>query len=130
MTFARARCRSDRREKSGKRSVYTPLPQTGVILDVDIVNGLLILTVATMVTNLPFGYWREGVRRFSPAWFAAVHAAVPIVVALRLMLGVEWRLATLPLLLIAYFAGQLLGAHWRRRMKSRASEDAPGNHTA
>lgn len=93
-------------------------------------NGLLILTVATMVTNLPFGYWREGVRRFSPAWFAAVHAAVPIVVALRLMLGVEWRLATLPLLLIAYFAGQLLGARWRRRRKSRASEDAPGNHTA
>lgn len=78
-------------------------------------NEVLALAAATVLINLPFGYWRAGVRKFSPAWFVAVHAAVPLIAMLRYALAVEWRLATLPILLIAYFLGQTLGARWRRR---------------
>jgi hypothetical protein len=78
-------------------------------------TALTLLTVTIFVINLPFGYWREGVRRFSPAWFVAVHAAVPLVVALRIWLGIDWSWSTLPLLVAAYFAGQTVGARLRRR---------------
>ncbi|MGB5590911.1 MAG: hypothetical protein WBN31_08210 [Gammaproteobacteria bacterium] len=85
-------------------------------------TNLGILLLATLILNLPFGYWREGVRKFSPAWFVAVHAAVPLIVLLRLGLGVEWKLLHLPFMIAAYFGGQTLGARLRRR---RTNDDEP-----
>jgi hypothetical protein len=76
---------------------------------------LAALVTGIFLINLPFGYWRAGVRKFSPAWFVAVHAAVPLIVLMRIGLGVEWRLATLPVFVFAYFAGQAAGARWRGR---------------
>ena len=75
----------------------------------------ILLLLFVFVVNLPFGYWREGVRKFSAAWFVAVHAAVPIVILGRMFLGVEWRLADLTCMVAAYFGGQFLGARLRRR---------------
>jgi hypothetical protein len=66
-----------------------------------------------MLINLPFGYWRAGVRKLSIRWFVAVHAAVPLVVGLRVVSGLGWRLATVPLMVGAYFTGQLLGGRAR-----------------
>jgi hypothetical protein len=40
---------------------------------------------AVVLLNLPFGYWRAGSARFSRAWFFAVHAPVPFVIAIRLL---------------------------------------------
>jgi len=82
-------------------------------MDPTLACALAIL--ATLVINLPFGYWRAGVRKFSPAWFVAVHAAVPMVVALRLALGIPFRWALFPLFVLAYFAGQTAGARLRAR---------------
>jgi hypothetical protein len=45
----------------------------------------LLLTVALAV-NVPLGMWRRGMRRFSPAWFVAIHASIPLLIALRLAL--------------------------------------------
>ena len=33
-----------------------------------------------LLLNLPFGYWRAGVARFSRGWFLAVHVPVPFVI--------------------------------------------------
>lgn len=71
--------------------------------------------VATFLVNVPFGHWRAGVRKFSPAWFVAVHAAVPIVIALRHALGLPFRWVMLPLFVAAYFGGQTVGARLRDR---------------
>jgi hypothetical protein len=76
---------------------------------------LSLVLLFTLVLNLPFGYWREGVKKFSVAWFAAVHAAVPLVVGARLLLGIEFQWINLPLMVAAYFAGQTIGARLRRR---------------
>ena len=81
--------------------------------------GLTML--ATLLVNVPFGYWRAGVRKFSPAWFVAVHAAVPMVVGLRFALGLPFRWALLPLFVAAYFGGQTLGARWRLRREAQPS---------
>jgi hypothetical protein len=77
----------------------------------------LLLLLGIVLVNLPFGYWREGVRKFSPSWFVAVHAAVPLVVLMRMALGIDWRLASLPWMVAAYFGGQTLGARLRRRRR-------------
>ena len=72
------------------------------------------------LVNLPFGYWRATTRKRSAAWFVAVHAAVPLIAAMRLALGVGWRWSTLPLMAVAYLSGQLLGG----RLRGRAGGDA------
>jgi hypothetical protein len=70
------------------------------------------------VVNLPFGYWRAGVRRLSPAWFVAVHAPVVLAIAMRLLAGIPFRLVTLPLFVAAFFAGQMTGGRIRTRAAS------------
>ena len=37
-----------------------------------LLQGAVILLGFTFIVNLPFGYWREGVRKFSPQWFISV----------------------------------------------------------
>jgi hypothetical protein len=74
---------------------------------------LLAVAAATLALNLPFGFWRAGVRKFSLAWFLAVHAPVPLIVAMRFAAGLGWRLATFPILIGAFFGGQLLGGRIR-----------------
>jgi hypothetical protein len=77
--------------------------------------------LATLCINVPFGYWRAGVRKFSPAWFVAVHAAVPMVVGLRFALGLPFRWILFPLFVAAYFGGQTAGARWRLRRAAQPS---------
>lgn len=45
-----------------------------------------LLFVAALGANVPLGIWRRGLRRFSPAWFLAIHASIPLLVAMRLAL--------------------------------------------
>lgn len=80
---------------------------------------LLLALVLVWIANLPFGYWREGLVRLSPAWFVAIHAPVPLVFLIREWLDLDWRLTTLPLFLAAYFSGQWLGGRMRRGMATR-----------
>ena len=80
---------------------------------------LAVVALVVVIMNLPFGFWRAGVARFSWRWFVAVHAPVPFVVGLRIASGLGWRLTTIPVLVAAFFAGQLLGGclhdTWARR---------------
>ena len=73
----------------------------------------VLALVITFVINLPFGYWRGGVRKFSPAWFVAIHAPVPVVIALRFILGLPFRWGALPFFVAAYFGGQYVGNRLR-----------------
>ena len=77
-------------------------------------NLLAALALVSLV-NLPFGWWREGLKKLSPAWFVAVHAPIPLIFVIRHLLGLPWRLETLPLFLAAYFLGQWAGGRARRR---------------
>jgi hypothetical protein len=71
------------------------------------------VAILVLVMNLPFGFWRAGLKRFTLPWFVAVHAPVPLVIGLRVLTGLGWRLSTLPLLAGAFFAGQFLGGRFR-----------------
>ncbi len=79
---------------------------------------------ATFLVNLPFGWWRAGLRKLSPAWFVAIHAPVPIVIGLRWALGLPFRWALLPLFVAAYFGGQFVGSRLRPG-KPQAEKNPP-----
>ncbi len=78
--------------------------------------GLFFVVLFTFLINLPFGWLREGVRKFSLLWFFYVHFPIPFIVALRLMLGISWKFA--PLLIAVAVLGQYVGARLRRRQFS------------
>ncbi len=78
-------------------------------------NTVIALTTGSIVLlNLPFGYWRAGVKRFSLPWFLAVHLPVPLAVGLRFLVGLGLRLSTLPIFIAAFFTGQFLGGKLRK----------------
>jgi hypothetical protein len=83
------------------------------------VLAIALVAALILLVNLPFGFWRAGVRRLSFAWFVAVHAPVPIAVGLRHAIGLGWEWKSLPLFVAAYFAGQFLGGRMGRRHSAR-----------
>jgi hypothetical protein len=74
---------------------------------------LWIVAALVVLINLPFGYWRAGLRKLSVRWFVAVHAAVPLVIGLRVASGLGFHLSTVPVMVGAYFTGQILGGRAR-----------------
>lgn len=83
---------------------------------------LAAVALATLVINIPMGYWRESVRKFSPAWFVAVHLAVPLVVVMRHKSDIGFAWYTYPPMLICYFGGQFIGSRYRRRKIAATQE--------
>jgi hypothetical protein len=76
-----------------------------------------IAVILAIVINLPFGAYRATVRRFSWRWFVCVHLPIPVVIVMRLSLGLGWWF--IPFTLASAVAGQLLGSLlfglWRTR---------------
>ncbi len=67
--------------------------------------------------NLPFGYWRANAGKFSRQWFLAVHLPVPLVIGLRIASGLGFQLATFPVMIAAFFLGQLAGGQLHGMLK-------------
>jgi hypothetical protein len=87
---------------------------------VGITHGLWMAGLAAVVLSVPFGYWRAGVPKFTAPWFVAVHGSVPLVIGVRLLMGLSWQLATVPLLVGAVCTGQFLGGCLRGRSKTQS----------
>ncbi len=86
---------------------------------------ILVIALATLLINIPFGYWREAVAKFSVQWFIAVHAAVPLVIAMRLGAGIDWQIPVIAALVLCYFAGQFIGARlqgWHRAKTAQSTD--------
>ena len=60
--------------------------------------------------NIPFGYWRANVKKFSWQWILAVHIPVPIIIALRILGSVGFAWYTYIFVVAAFFLGQQYGA--------------------
>ncbi len=82
-----------------------------------------ISTVAFLVflLNLPFGYWRANEPKLSRGWFLAVHLPVPFVIALRVFSGLGFQFITFPIMIGAFFFGQLAGGWILHLRKERAA---------
>lgn len=78
-------------------------------------TNLIILLILTFIINLPFGYWRGGVKKFSWQWFVAIHLPVVFLYFMRTYMNVERTWITLPIMVLFFFSGQLVGKKWRQR---------------
>ena len=77
-----------------------------------------LLFAAALATNVPLGMWRRHLRRFSPAWFVAIHASVPALVAIRLALAsANWVIPPeIALAVVGQFVGARLSPLWGPRL--------------
>ncbi len=80
---------------------------------------ILSVAIVVFIINLPFGYWRANVKKFSRPWFLSVHAPVPLVIALRVLSGLGWHLITVPVMIGAFFGGQFAGSWLHRTLGNR-----------
>ncbi len=72
-----------------------------------------IAAAAVLIGNIPFGYWRANVRKFSVQWVLAIHVPVVLAIALRILGGIPFEPATLALMVAAFFLGQTAGQRIR-----------------
>jgi len=70
---------------------------------------LWLVATIVFVLNLPFGYWRSRVRKFSWQWIVSIHLPVPMIIALRIYSGIGFQLISYPILIGAFFLGQYSG---------------------
>lgn len=76
--------------------------------------SLWTVALLVFVLNLPFGYWRASVKKFSWQWILAIHLPVPAVIALRVYSGLGWQPISFPVLVGAFFLGQWCGSKLRK----------------
>uniref|UniRef100_A0A5B7BGD2 Serine/threonine-protein kinase bur1 n=1 Tax=Davidia involucrata TaxID=16924 RepID=A0A5B7BGD2_DAVIN len=81
---------------------------------------ILAIGVLGMAANIPLGIWREHTEKFSPSWFAAVHAAVPFIGMLRK--SVLMPKTAMAFTIAASILGQVIGSRAERyRLKAVAA---------
>lgn len=68
---------------------------------------VLEITLLAFVLNIPFGYFRKKARKFSVKWWLCIHMPIPLVIAARIALQVDY--IYIPLFIIAAVVGQFLG---------------------
>ena len=82
-------------------------------------QGIILVALVAFLVNLPLGHLRAGVRKFSPAWFLYVHLSIPLIILLRLSLGLGY--AFIPIFIAMAVGGQIVGG--RIGSRSRAGNE-------
>jgi hypothetical protein len=72
--------------------------------------NILLLTIFTFIVNIPFGYWRANVRKFSLPFFLAIHIPVLFIIVFRILSVSGFELTTFLFTVPAFFLGQLAGS--------------------
>jgi len=80
---------------------------------------LILIGFIVLLFNIPFGYWRENVKKFSLQWALAIHIPIPFIVLLRIYSGIGFQFITYPVMIGVFFMGQLLGARIYRLRKKK-----------
>jgi len=72
--------------------------------------NIALLTTFAFFMNIPFGYWRANVRKFSLQFFLAIHLSIPFIILFRIFIGSGFELITFFFTVPAFFLGQLSGS--------------------
>ena len=79
---------------------------------------LLIFALIALAigVNIPLGYLRQAVEKFSFAWYFYIHISIPLIIYLRVKSGYSWKF--IPLTLGGAFLGQIIGGRIRKKRES------------
>jgi hypothetical protein len=81
--------------------------------------NITIVALIVFFFNIPFGYWRENVRKYSLSWALSIHVPIPFIILLRIYSGIGFQFITYPIMICAFFMGQLAGAwFYKQRMRT------------
>ncbi len=80
------------------------------------IGKLVLIGILIICLNIPFGYWRAHVRKFSLQWMLAIHLPVPLVVFLRVFMHTGWHWITFVVFIAAFFSGQFLGGLLQKKL--------------
>ena len=72
--------------------------------------NIFFLTFFIVILNLPFGYWRANVQRFSFQFILAIHLPIPFIIFFRVLSGNGFEPMTFFFTVPAFFLGQLAGS--------------------
>jgi len=81
--------------------------------------SLLLVLFSIWLMNIPFGYWRAKVKKFSVGWFGAVHIPIPFIFILRRIFEVNHGWINTPLLVLFFFTGQRVGVILNRNFSKK-----------
>lgn len=96
------------------------LSQDRKVMPVNLWTPLACIAVA-FLANLPMGYWRSITRKYSPAWFLAIHLTIPFIILVRIKLGLGYSF--IPFSFAAAIAGQLSGGIWISKLAGMFGTD-------
>jgi len=88
---------------TGSKAYYYPMNEPLILI------GLILTATAV---NIPLGYVRQGVTKFSFAWYFYIHLSIPFIIYLRVKSGYSWKL--IPLTIAGAIIGQLIGGRVRK----------------
>ncbi len=71
------------------------------------------LSFVSFLVNIPLGYVRERHPKFSFPWLFWIHASIPLIIYLRVIMGTSMMF--IPASIFLAVVGQLVGGRWRRR---------------
>jgi hypothetical protein len=72
--------------------------------------NIIFLTIFVFIINIPFGYWRANVTRFSFQFLLAIHLPILFIFAFRILSGSGFELMTFFFTIPAFFLGQFAGS--------------------
>ena len=82
------------------------------------VAKIALVSVICFLVNIPLGMWREHTRKFSWQWILAIHASIPLIIALRI--GLHLHPVAIPINIAAAVLGQLIGARSEKKKRRAA----------
>jgi len=71
---------------------------------------IYILALLVLIINIPFGYWRANVQRFSFQFILAIHIPVLLIILFRFLSAVGFEFTTLFYTVPVFFLGQYAGS--------------------
>ena len=77
--------------------------------------NILLVSLICVVVNIPLGIWREHTKKFSWQWILAIHASIPVIVALRIWLHLHPM--AIPINIASAVAGQFIGGTFTKRKR-------------
>jgi hypothetical protein len=72
--------------------------------------NVILLTLFVFIINIPFGYWRANVRKFSLQFLLAIHLPVLLIILFRIFSASGFEVTTFFFTVPAFFLGQFVGS--------------------
>lgn len=72
--------------------------------------NIIFLTVFALIINIPFGYWRSNVQKYSLQFFMAIHIPVALIILFRFLTSIGFEVETLFFTVPTFFFGQFAGS--------------------